>query len=118
MSETVNDSIFDKVIAGEIPVDTVYEDNHVLAFRDINPQAPVHVLVVPKKRVARFAEITALAVRAIGVFFSSVSRVAESLGLNGKGYRIVINNGSDGGQEVEYLHAHILGGRRMKWPPG
>ena len=113
-----NDTVFDKIISGEIPVDPVFEDDSVLAFNDLNPQAPVHVLVIPRKRVSRFSELGNKSVQEVGEFFSSVSRVASMLKLDGPGYRIVINNGSDGGQEVEYLHAHILGGRKLNWPPG
>ncbi len=112
------DTIFDKIIAGEIPADIVYKDESVLAFRDINPQAPVHVLVIPLTRVERFSELKEQSGDQVGSFFKSVSKVAAELGLDEAGYRIVINNGSDGGQEVEYLHAHILGGRKMAWPPG
>jgi histidine triad (HIT) family protein len=114
----VNDTIFDNILDGRIPVEAVYEDDDVLAFRDINPKAPVHVLVIPKVRSERFAELAERPFEETGRFFAAVSKVAEILGLNDKGYRIVINNGPDAGQEVEYLHAHILGGRTLKWPPG
>lgn len=114
----MNDTIFDKVLAGEIPVDSVYEDDDVLAFRDINPKAPIHVLVIPKNRVNRFSELADGNAEVIGRFFRATSKVAASLGLDENGYRVVFNNGSDGGQEVEYLHAHILGGRKLTWPPG
>ena len=114
----MSDTIFDKIIAGDIPADIVYRDEKVLAFRDINPQAPVHVLVIPMARCERFAELKGRDPMEIGEFFRAVSSVASDLGLDEPGYRIVVNNGSDGGQEVEYLHAHILGGRRMNWPPG
>jgi len=113
-----SDTIFDRIISGDIPVDKLYDDEDVLAFNDLNPQAPIHILVIPKKRVSRFSEIHTWPVEDIGKFFSAVSRVASSLKLDTPGYRIVINNGSDGGQEVEYLHAHILGGRQLNWPPG
>ena len=112
------DTLFDKMLRGDIPVDAVYEDSAVLAFRDISPQAPVHVLVIPKIRSSRFAELQNRPVEETGKFFASVSRVASELGLDEKGYRVIINNGGDGGQEVEYLHAHILGGRNLQWPPG
>ncbi len=114
----MDETVFDEVIKGSIPVDLVYEDESLLAFRDINPQAPVHVLVIPKKKIARLAELDQWSVEDTGVFFQGVSKVARELKLNGSGYRIVINNGTDGGQDVEYLHAHILGGRRLTWPPG
>ncbi|MCG8451667.1 MAG: histidine triad nucleotide-binding protein [Spirochaetales bacterium] len=114
----MSDTIFDKILAGEIPADTVYEDDHVLAFRDINPQAPVHVLVIPKRRVERLSAYAQEHPEFVGQFFSAAARVAAHLDLDGPGYRLVVNNGQDGGQEVEYLHAHILGGRRLTWPPG
>ncbi|TVQ22469.1 MAG: histidine triad nucleotide-binding protein [Spirochaetaceae bacterium] len=113
-----HDTIFDRILAGDIPADTVYEDDDVLAFRDINPQAPIHVLVIPKHRVERFADLADRNDAWIGTFFSKVSRIAALLGLNENGYRVVINNGKDGQQSVEYLHAHILGGRGLSWPPG
>ena len=114
----MNDTIFDRIIAGDIPADIVYRDDDVLAFRDINPKAPTHVLVIPLTRAARFAELRDRDAAEVGRFFKAVSRVAAELGLEDGGYRIVVNNGPDGGQEVEYLHAHILGGRSMTWPPG
>ena len=114
----MSNTIFDKILAGEISVDPVCDDDDVLAFADINPQAPVHVLVIPKIRVARFSDLAELTAEEIGRFFTAVSRIASSLGLDEPGYRVVVNNGSDAGQEVEYLHAHILGGRKLSWPPG
>ncbi len=117
MQHSVN-TVFDKIISGDIPVEPVFENDDVLAFNDMNPQAPVHVLVIPKKRSSRFSELSSKPVEETGRFFAAVSAAASSLGLDSPGYRIVVNNGSDGGQEVEYLHAHILGGRQLKWPPG
>ena len=113
-----HDTILDRILSGDIPADTVYEDEHVLAFRDIQPQAPTHVLVIPKHRVERFAEIADEDDEWIGRFFSRVSKIASRLGLDEDGYRVVINNGKNGQQSVEYLHAHILGGRALNWPPG
>lgn len=114
----MSDTIFDKILAKEIPSTVVYEDEHVLAFRDVNPQAPTHVLVIPRKKVARFAELRDQATADVGHFFQSVSKAAAALKLDGPGYRVVINNGRDGQQTVEYIHAHILGGRALTWPPG
>lgn len=114
----MEETIFDKIIKGEIPADVIYEDDNVLAFKDINPQAPVHVLVIPKKKVASFNDLKDLTPEETGVFFNAVSTVANSLGLADDGYRIVLNCGSNGQQTVEYLHAHILGERLMTWPPG
>jgi histidine triad (HIT) family protein len=114
MSET----IFEKILKKQIPANVVYEDETVLAFRDINPQAPVHVLVIPQKKSVYFSDFAALSSDEVGAFFQKVAHVARSLGLTKAGYRVVINQGNDGGQSVEYLHAHILGGRQMQWPPG
>jgi len=115
---SVENTIFDKILAGEIPCDKVYEDSFVLAFKDINPKAPVHVLVIPKHRIERYSEVQDQDVEVIGQFHKSVSKVASELNLDKNGYRVVFNCGQDGGQEVEYLHAHILGGRALHWPAG
>ena len=114
MSET----IFDKIIAKEIPADIVYEDDHVLAFKDIAPQAPVHVLVIPKQKFKSFVELKDCDDAVIAAYMKRVSKVASELGLDGDGYRVVFNSGKDGGQSVDYIHAHILGGRQLIWPPG
>ena len=114
----MEDTIFDKILAGKSPADVVYEDEHVMAFRDINPQAPVHVIVIPRKKIRDFKELQDHDLNDTGVFFQSVSRVASSLGLDNDGYRIVLNCGKNGQQTVDYLHAHILGDRQMSWPPG
>ncbi len=111
-------TIFDKILSGDIPADKVYEDENVLAFRDINPQAPVHVLVIPKKRAERFSELPGRSSEEVGILFQSAAKVATELGLDESGYRIVVNNGKHGQQSVEYLHVHILGGRQLQWPPG
>jgi histidine triad (HIT) family protein len=111
-------TLFEKIIAREIPSDIVYEDDLVLAFRDIKPQAPVHVLIVPKKPVPRVAEATAEDHRLLGHLLLKAAEVAAQLGLKQSGYRLVINNGPDGGESVPHLHCHILGGRHMNWPPG
>jgi histidine triad (HIT) family protein len=111
-------TIFDRILAKEIPANIVYEDDIVCAFRDINPQAPVHVLVIPKRRIARFTDLQGEDAGFVGQYMQRVAQVATALGLDGSGYRIVFNNGRDGGQEVEYIHAHILGNRRLAWPPG
>ncbi|MEZ0370891.1 MAG: histidine triad nucleotide-binding protein [Candidatus Sericytochromatia bacterium] len=115
MSET---TIFDKILAGQIPADKVYEDEDILAFRDVNPQAPVHVLVIPKARVSRFALLPGQDPATVGKLFQGAARVARELGLDADGYRVVVNNGEHGQQTVEYIHLHILGGRQMNWPPG
>lgn len=110
-------TLFEKIIAREIPADVVYEDDLVLAFRDIKPQAPVHVLIVPKKPIPRVAEATAEDHRVLGHLLLKAVEVAAKLGLK-NGFRLVINNGPDGGESVPHLHCHILGGRQMAWPPG
>lgn len=111
-------TIFDKIIAKEIPAKIAYEDDYVLAFHDINPQAPVHVLVIPKKKVRGFAELGTKSAQDVGEYMQRVAKVASELGLDGDGYRVVFNNGKNGQQTVDYIHAHILGGRKLSWPPG
>jgi histidine triad (HIT) family protein len=112
-----SDTIFGKIIRREIPADIVYEDELCLAFRDINPQAPVHVLVIPKEPIAKLSDTESQNHALMGHLLLTVKRVADQLGLT-NGYRVVINTGEDGGQTVYHLHLHILGGRQMKWPPG
>jgi len=111
-------TIFEKIIAREISAQIVYEDDLVLAFRDIHPQAPTHVLMVPKQAIPRVAEATAKDQPLLGHLLLKAAEVAEKLGLDKGGYRLVINNGADGGETVPHLHIHILGGRYLKWPPG
>jgi len=111
-------TLFEKIIAREIPADIVYEDDLVLAFRDIKPQAPVHALIVPRKPIPRLAEATPEDHRVIGHLLLKAAEVAAKLGLQQSGYRLVINNGPDGGESVPHLHCHILGGRHLAWPPG
>ncbi|MDB9540033.1 histidine triad nucleotide-binding protein [Anabaenopsis tanganyikae CS-531] len=116
MSQT-SDTIFSKIIRREIPVDIVYEDELALAFKDINPQAPVHILVIPKKPIVKLADAESQDQALLGHLLLTVQQVAAAAGLT-NGYRVVINNGADGGQTVYHLHLHILGGRPMEWPPG
>jgi histidine triad (HIT) family protein len=110
-------TIFQKIIDREIPAQLIYEDNHVVAFKDINPQAPTHVLLVPRRAMTRIAEATAEDKELLGHLLLTAAKVAAQLGL-GKGYRLVINNGPDGGESVPHLHCHLLGGRALGWPPG
>ena len=115
MSET--DTIFGKIIRREIPADIVYEDELALAFRDIQPQAPVHILVIPKQPIAKLSDAESQDHRLMGHLLLTAKRVADQAGL-ADGYRVVINTGAEGGQTVDHLHLHILGGRSMQWPPG
>ena len=110
-------TIFQKIADREIPANIVYEDSEVVAFRDVHPQAPVHVLVVPRRSIPRVAEAVATDQALLGHLLLKAAEVARQLGLN-QGYRLVINNGPDGGESVPHLHCHILGGRPMGWPPG
>ena len=110
-------TIFKKIIDGEIPADKVYEDDRCLAFRDINAQAPTHVLVIPKKEIASVADLEEEDSELMGHLWLVISRVAKDLGL-ANGYRVVVNTGREAGQEVDHLHFHLLGGRPMRWPPG
>ena len=112
-----SDTIFSKIIRREIPADIVYEDELCLAFKDVHPKAPVHVLLIPKKPIATLSDAESQDHALMGHLLLTVKRVAEQLGLT-NGYRTVINTGDDGGQTVYHLHLHILGGRSMTWPPG
>ena len=114
---TTHDTLFTKIIRREIPAEIVYEDDLTLAFKDINPQAPVHLLVIPKKPIPKLADAESQDHALMGHLLLTVKRVAEAAGLS-NGYRVVINTGADGGQTVDHLHLHILGGRQMAWPPG
>jgi histidine triad (HIT) family protein len=110
-------TIFKRIIDGEIPADIIYQDEHCLAFRDITPQAPTHVLVIPKREIKSLAELTEADAALAGHLLVVVSKLARDLGLTG-GYRVIANSGPDAGQSVDHLHFHLLGGRSMKWPPG
>jgi histidine triad (HIT) family protein len=114
----VKNCIFCKIVSGEIPAQSIYEDEHTIAFRDINPQAPHHILVIPREHYAHIHEIP---VHNAGIFqqlLAAVSSVVTREGLTRDGYRLVINSGANSGQEVPHIHVHILAGRKMHWPPG
>ena len=113
----MSDTIFSKIISREIPADIVYEDEECLAFRDINPQAPMHILIIPKKPIARLADAAADDQQMLGHLMLKASEIAEQQGY-GDAFRLVVNNGSGAGQAVFHLHLHILGGRPLSWPPG
>lgn len=110
-------TIFKRIIDHEIPADIVYEDDDVLAFRDTNPQAPVHVLVIPRKEIASIADAGDEDAVLLGKLLIVVRDLARQFGLE-NGYRVVINSGADGGQTVPHLHVHLLGRRALHWPPG
>jgi histidine triad (HIT) family protein len=111
------DCLFCKITSGAIPVTKLYEDELVLAFPDVNPQAPTHILLIPKQHFQSLAHTTADNSPLLGHLLSAANKVAEQAGLT-NGYRTVINTGDDGGQTVGHLHLHVLGGRHMGWPPG
>jgi histidine triad (HIT) family protein len=111
-------TLFEKLIARQLPASIVYEDDQVLAFRDINPQAPTHVLVIPKKPIPRIAEAKPEDQALLGHLLLKAAEVANQLGLTQSGFRLVFNNGPDAGEAVPHLHCHIIGGRHMGWPPG
>jgi histidine triad (HIT) family protein len=113
----MSDTLFSKIIKREIPADIVYEDDRCLAFRDINPQAPVHVLLIPKKPLSKLTDADADDATLLGHMLLAASRVAAEQGV-GHAFRLVVNNGAEAGQSVFHLHLHILAGRRFSWPPG
>lgn len=114
MSET----IFSKIMRREIPADIVFEDDQILAFRDINPQAPLHVLIIPKKPIPTLDDLQPEDAPLVGRLFVVAAEIARQEGVAEAGYRTVFNCRADGGQEVYHLHLHLLGGRAMQWPPG
>ena len=111
-------TLFEKIAAREIPAKIVYEDELVIAFHDIAPQAPTHVLLIPKKPIPRIAEALPVDHQVLGHLMLKAAEVAQKLGLKESGYRLVFNNGPDAGEAVPHLHCHSLGGRKMNWPPG
>jgi histidine triad (HIT) family protein len=115
---TESKTLFEKIRDREIPADIVYENDEVLAFRDISPQAPTHVLVVPKKVIPRIALAQSEHQLLLGALLLGANEVARRCGVDQSGYRIVINNGKDAGEAVPHLHVHVLGGRALNWPPG
>jgi len=111
------DTIFARIIRGEVPARIVHDDDRCLAFHDVAPQAPVHVLVIPKRPIMSLAEVTEADADLLGHLVVVATHVARTLGL-ADGYRLVVNCGRDGGQSVDHLHVHLLGGRPLEWPPG
>lgn len=114
----MTDCLFCKIAAGGIPADKVYEDDQVLAFRDIQPQAPVHVVIIPKRHITTLNDLTPADAELIGRLYLAVRQVALDLGVAESGYRTLINCNRDGGQYVMHVHLHLMGGREMGWPPG
>lgn len=112
------DCLFCKIAAGEIPVDILHDDTEIMAFRDINPQAPSHLLVIPKQHIATINEADTKDEQLLGRMVLTAKRLAKKEGLTEKGYRLVFNVNSGGGQTVYHIHLHTLGGRQMTWPPG
>ena len=111
-------TVFEKIAAREIPAKIVYEDEDVIAFHDVNPQAPVHVLVVPKRVIPRLAEAKESDQSLLGKLMLTAAKLARELGISESGYRVVLNSGPDAGETVPHLHLHLLGKRSLGWPPG
>ena len=114
----MSDCLFCKIAAGEIPAEKVYEDDDVIAFNDINPQAPTHVLIIPKSHIATTNDISPEDEQVVGKLLSVAAKIAKERGIDSSGYRTVMNCNADAGQMVFHLHLHMLGGRKMSWPPG
>lgn len=110
--------LFCQIVAGEIPCDEVYSGDDIFAFRDINPQGPVHILVVPRRHLAGMADLTATDTSLLGRLLLTAAEIAAREGLASDGYRCVINHGRHGCQSVDHLHLHLIGGRQLDWPPG
>ena len=112
-------TIFSKIINKEIPADVVFESDSILAFKDINPQAPVHILIIPKIEIPKVTDLNGKEHAALlGEMIDAANKLAKDMGIAEEGFRLVFNCGDNGGQEVYHLHLHLLGGRQMKWPPG
>ena len=114
----MTDDLFLKIIDGEIPADVVYEDDEVFAFRDINPQAPLHVLVIPKKHIRTLNDVSEEDEKLLGRLLNVARKIAEDEGVSDEGYRVVMNCNKGAGQTVFHIHLHLLGGRTLTWPPG
>ena len=114
----MTETIFDKIISREIPSDIVYENHNFLAFKDINPQAPVHILIIPKKRIETINDIKEEDTQVLGEMILIASNIAKKLSIAEDGYRLVFNCNEYGGQSVYHIHLHLIGGRKLIWPPG
>ncbi|HET6313095.1 MAG TPA: histidine triad nucleotide-binding protein [Chloroflexia bacterium] len=116
--QAIDTCVFCKLAKGQLRADIVYEDNTVLAFKDIHPQAPVHVLVIPREHITALWEVDESHIQVLGRLILAANDVADRLGVQETGYRIVINTGTEAGQTVDHVHLHVLGGRKLSWPPG
>lgn len=114
----MQDCLFCKIISGEIPAQPVFEDDRVFAFKDINPVAPVHVLIIPKKHIATLVDLSSDDSGLMGHIVTTAARIAGEMGLSEQGFRLVANCKEEGGQTVYHIHFHLIGGRQMQWPPG
>lgn len=114
----MNDCLFCKIVSGEIETNMIFEDEDVIAFPDINPQAPIHILIIPKKHIPSVSEADEGDIPILGKILYRASQIARQEDIEETGYRLVINNGENAGMEVDHLHLHLLGGRKMNWPPG
>ena len=114
----VSDTVFSRILRKEIPADVVHEDDQCIAFRDINAQAPTHILIIPRKAFRSIAEMADEDTLLVGHLFKTARDLARTLGIEEGGYRLVVNNGANAGQTVHHLHVHMLGGRPLSWPPG
>lgn len=112
------DCIFCKIIKGEIPSEKVYEDEKVIAFKDINPVAPIHIIVIPKEHITSVLDVTEKNQHILKDVFSAINKIARDLNIDSEGFRVVNNCGEKGGQTVNHIHFHLIGGRNMQWPPG
>ena len=112
------ETIFGKIVAREIPAQIVYEDDDVMAFHDVSPQAPTHVLIIPKRPIVNLLDTNQDDTLLLGKLMQASVHVAKTLGLADDGFRVVVNCGKNGGQSVDHLHLHVLGGRQLTWPPG
>lgn len=114
----IMDCLFCKIVKGDIPASVVFEDNDIMAFRDINPQSPCHLLIIPKRHIATINDTNDHDEQLLGSMILKAKKLAQTEGINDTGYRLVFNINSGGGQEVYHIHLHLLGGRQMTWPPG
>ena len=114
----MDDCLFCKIINGEITAKKVYENEHIIAFNDIDPKAPIHILVIPKKHIRSINELNSSDINLAGEIILAAKKIAKDQGIDSKGFRVVFNTNDDGGQTVYHIHMHIMGGRQMQWPPG